>query len=690
MKVKSNFKKGSRITRSLYNLPIRSVILSALILIGIQMNLKAQTDQYTKPSWWFGAAAGANFNFYHGSTQELTTDLTVPATFHDGKGAGIYLAPMVEYHRPDSRLGVMFQIGYDNRKGKFDEVLTPCNCPADLSTKLSYLTIEPSLRIAPFKGNFYLYGGPRLAINLAKSFTYQLKVNPAYPNQIQDPAVKSNFSMVSNVIGSMQIGAGYDIPISTQNDRGQFVISPFINFQPYFGQSPRTIETWNITTLRAGIAFKFGRGHKNETTTSNSSITPAGVPVTAPIIVTASDADVTFIVYSPANIPVDRRVRETFPIRNYIFFNLGSTEIPDRYVILTKDQVKDFKEDQLEVFSPKRLSGRSSREMIVYYNVINVLGDRMGKNPTATIMLTGASMEGQDDGRLMAESVKRYLVDVFGIDGSRISTEGRIKPRIPSEKPGGTRELDLLRECDRRVSISSSSPALLMEFQSGPAAPLKPVEFYATQDAPVDSYVSFDVKGGKEAFTSWSLAVKDDKGNLQNFGPFTDENVSIPGKSILGIRPEGDYKITMTGQTKSGNLVMKKATVHMVLWTPSQREEGIRYSVLFEFNESKSIAIYEKYLTDIVTPRIPVGGTVILHGHTDIIGDKEENLTLSMARANDVKQIMEAALAKAGRSDVTFKVYGFGEDESLAPFENKFPEGRFYNRTVIIDIIPKN
>ena len=84
-----------------------------------------------------------------------------------------------------------------------------------------------------------------------------------------------------------------------------------------------------------------------------------------------------------------------------------------------------------------------------------------------------------------------------------------------------------------------------------------------------------------------------------------------------------------------------------------------------------------------------MNGTVILHGHTDIIGDKAENVTLSLARANDVKSIIEQALAKAGRTDVKFEVYGFGEDESLAPFENKFPEERFYNRTVIIDIIPQ-
>jgi outer membrane protein OmpA-like peptidoglycan-associated protein len=59
-----------------------------------------------------------------------------------------------------------------------------------------------------------------------------------------------------------------------------------------------------------------------------------------------------------------------------------------------------------------------------------------------------------------------------------------------------------------------------------------------------------------------------------------------------------------------------------------------------------------------------------------------------LARANEVKGIIEKALTNAGRNDVKFEVYGYGEDESLAPFENKSVEGRFYNRTVIIDINP--
>ena len=229
---------------------------------------------------------------------------------------------------------------------------------------------------------------------------------------------------------------------------------------------------------------------------------------------------------------------------------------------------------------------------------------------------------------------------------------------------------------------------MMQEYQTGPEAPLAPVEFVGVQTAPLDSYVSFNVEGAKDAFSSWSLEVRDEKGTLQNFGPYTQEKVSIPGKSILGTRPSGNFKMTMVGKSKSGKTVKKETAVHMVLWTPSEREEGLRFSIIFEFNESKAIAAYDKYLTDIVTPKIPKNGTVIIHGHSDIIGDEANNKELSLARANEVKGILESALSKAGRSDVKIEVYGFGEDQELAPFANGTPEERFYNRTVIIDIIP--
>ncbi|MBA0884622.1 OmpA family protein [Flavobacterium undicola] len=675
MKAKANFKEGLYSTLPPNKLTLKSILIVALVWFSIQAPVQAQELQYTKTTWWFGVAAGANFNFYEGSTYKLNSDFTPPATFHDGKGVGLFVAPLLEYHRPDTRLGFMLQAGYDNRKAKFDQVVTPCDCPADLKTNISYITVEPSLRFAPFKSNFYLFGGPRFAFNLDKSFNYQLGINPAYPNQEATPEVKGDLSDVKKTIISMQIGLGYDIPLSSQNSKTQFVLSPFASFHPYFGQKPRSIETLNITTIRAGVALKFGQGR----------LIPVPVPEEKTTVM--ADPEVQFSVNAPANVATQRRVREVFPLRNYVFFNAGSSEIPSRYKLLKKEEVKDFREDQLEMVTPVNQSGRSERQMNVYYNVINILGDRMIKNPSTTITLVGSSEQGAKEGKEMAESVKFYLVNTFGINASRISTKGQLKPNIPSLQPRGTLELDLLREGDRRVSIESSSPVLLVEFQSGPDA--KSSDVAPLLEAPIESDVVFDVKGANEAFSVWSIQTTDESGKVQSFGPYTQESVSLSRKSILGDKTEGDYKIIMTGQTKSGKSVTKETSVHIARWAPTTIENGVRYSIIFEFNESKAITIYRKYLTDVVVPKIPMNGTVIIHGHADVIGNDEYNLKLSQARATEVKTIIEEALTASNRNDVKFEVTGYGEESSRSPFNNKFPEERSYNRTVIIDVFQK-
>jgi outer membrane protein OmpA-like peptidoglycan-associated protein/opacity protein-like surface antigen len=529
----------------------------------------------------------------------------------------------------------------------------------------------------------YLFAG--VGVDHASGTRYDVnEVAIAYLGKNGDPLSVGNTSGIGgdNLAFKVSAGLGFDINLSKH-------FSVPVEFAWRWQNSDNLDMTQGgsqvivndmYSSATVGITYKFGYSCPKP-------LEP--IVVVVPPAVAALSPDVRFAIIAPRNIPVERTVKEIFPLRNYIFFEPGSTLIPDRYVLLSKDQVAAFKEDKLEMYPPKNLSGRSSRQMLVYYNVLNILGDRMGTNPSTTITLIGASMQGVAEGRAMAESVKNYLVSVFGIDGARINIDGRLKPRVSSEQPGGTKELDLLREDDNRVTIWSTSTSLLMEFQTGEAVPLRPVEIMSVHGTPIDSYVYVNVAGAAEAFTSWSLEIMDENGTIQNYGPYTNEYVSMPGKTVLGVRPMGTYKVTMVGMGKNGITTRKDTTVNMTLWTPAQNTETTRFSILYEFNESNAIKLYEKYLTDIVIPRIPQGGKVIIHGYTDIIGDEAYNQKLSLERANDVRNILANGLSNAGRNDAKFEVYGFGEDQLLSPFENRYPEERFYNRTVIIDIIPK-
>ena len=62
-------------------------------------------------------------------------------------------------------------------------------------------------------------------------------------------------------------------------------------------------------------------------------------------------------------------------------------------------------------------------------------------------------------------------------------------------------------------------------------------------------------------------------------------------------------------------------------------------------------------------------------------------MKLSLERARSAENIIKKALLNTGKTGIKFEVFGFGSNTNSAPFENKLPEERFYNRTVIIDIV---
>ncbi|WP_026063320.1 OmpA family protein [Pedobacter arcticus] len=635
------------------NKSIKSLIVCTLMIFTNNV-LQAQTA----PTWWFGVSSAANMNFYTGTTQRLNNSLVAPTAFHNGNGVRPYGSVLLEY-RPASVFGFMLNVGYDGRGGKFDDVIAPCNCPATLKTNLDYITVEPSLRFAVPTTNIYLFAGPRIAFGMQKEFNY---------TQLTQPNTDGDFSDMNSTIFSGQVGIGYEIPLSSAKSMTKVSLSPFISYHPYFGQDARDIESWSVSTVRAGIALKFGK---------------AGKKVIIPDDETPLN-DVTFSVREPKNIRTTRMVSETLPLLNAVFFNKGSVAIPERYVLLNKEDAKSFKESSLENAQSSGMNGRSSRQLYAYHNILNIIGDRMRANTSSSISVSGASENGAKEGKQFAETIQQYLVNTFGINPSRIAVEGRIKPVIPSEQPGGTKELALLREGDTRADITSTSPELLMEVGG---SMMKPLQITSTQIDPLDSCVVLNVDGATKNLKSWSVDLTNDKGVVKHYGPFYKDQETIAGASVLGNDASGSYKVEMVGQTNDGRVLRKESKVNLIR-EQEGLEKSFRYSILFNFNQSDAVAAYRKFLTDIVSAKITSGATVRINGYTDIIGEEVYNQKLSADRAIETQNILEKAIALAGISNVKFETVGFGEDPNRTMFENSLPEERFYNRTVIIDIIP--
>ena len=643
---------------------LRKIFIVIAMITGIAASSLAQEGVRPQPKVWLGFSGAANLNSYTGTTQMLNPNVYAQSAFHNGFGVGHYVSFFAEY-RPTPVLGFMLNLGYDSRQGKFNQVMAPCNCPADLYSKISYFSIDPSIRIAPFASNFYVFFGAGYSYNLGFKFIYE---------QDLQPTVHSEFSNIRQNSWSTHVGIGYEIPLASVNSLTQVNLSPFVMFKPYFGQNPRDIESWDISTLRVGMAIKFG---KTKAVAKAQEAPVYYYPPVAPVAPVA-EKEAKFSVQVPVVIPTERVVKETFPLRNYVFFEEGSTEIPSRYVKLNKADALKFKIAQFQEPEPKDISHRSKRQLTAYNNILNILGNRMRDNKNLDVTLIGASAgNGSALGLSYAESVKKYLVNVFDISPLRIKTEGRNQPINPSEQPGGTKFLALLREGDRRVDIVSKSGDLLA-----------PLQITAVQQDPLDSRIYFITEdGSKSPIKSWNLEVSDESGIVQHYGPFTKNKESVSGNAILKDRKSGSFKAVMVGKAEDGSVIRKESTFKLSR-SEAPAEGGYRFSILFDFDQPKTVASYDKFLTDVVAPLVKNNGTVIIHGHTDIIGDDEYNVNLSEQRAQDVKRILEQALKNLGTTGVKFEAYGFGSDKHYAPFENKLPEERFYNRTVIIDVIP--
>jgi outer membrane protein OmpA-like peptidoglycan-associated protein len=648
----------------------------ALVALGLApVGARAQTGDDQWARWWYGGFLGGNINLFSGQLHDLNADgindagIALPSGFDKGTGVGLTLGGIVEYNS-GKLLGGNLMIGYDNRSVTFttknpSDQLSIGRRDEDLTTSFAYVSIEPNLRINLGSRMLHLMLGPSFMINVAKGYSYTF-TDPVKAPETHDADLQDARSFV---IGG-QAGVGYDIPLTDVSASTQMLLTPFAQFhlsQPVIDPRAGSPNEFKLSTIRVGVELKFG----------------ARPIASAPSDVTAPAAD--FSVRVPSVITESRRLNETFPLRNYIFFDQGSTAIPDRYRKLSGGEATSFREEQL--LKPEGAGTgnesneqlRSRRQMEVYYQVMNVFADRLRRNASASLQLVGSANGNANAGKEMAENVKNYLVQTFGIDAERIKTRGEPMPLHRSGSGAAQGEDKKMVDAENsRVEIIGAPPELM-----------QPVNIVSVQDEPIDNDVVLTLPS-RENIDQWNVQITDNSGMVQNYGPYRYSSVArIDSKALLGSRNEGRFTAKIDAKLKNGETMsFGEKEFRLVRADKDEEQTGTRYSILFEFDESKTVQTYETFLTETVAPNIPNGSSVIIHGHTDVIGDPDYNQKLSQRRSDEAQKILTAALAKAGKT-VTFDTYGFGEDDARSPFNNTLPEQRYYNRTVVVEIVPK-
>jgi outer membrane protein OmpA-like peptidoglycan-associated protein len=112
-----------------------------------------------------------------------------------------------------------------------------------------------------------------------------------------------------------------------------------------------------------------------------------------------------------------------------------------------------------------------------------------------------------------------------------------------------------------------------------------------------------------------------------------------------------------------------------------------RHVLLMAYGEVDPSKRWKSYIDGTVSERLRDGCKIIVHGHTDDIGVAEVNRKLSHQHAERVAALLQDAIGRKGVDNVDLVFVGHGEDPFDAPLRQESPEGRQYNRSVIIDIV---
>ncbi len=637
------------------------IILIAIVLLSSPLfaqKVITPKDQNPDEAVRFGIIPGLNINMAGIGYQNLSMEggNFIDKVTNDGTSLAPYIGAFAEYRSGDW-WNLQLRLAYDSRNANVvDETYTP-NPEFDL--KASYFAVEPILKIST-DALFGIepYFGPVLSFNMSGQYTYTPSGASA-PTEV-DVDVKNMNSMAYGV----NIGATYDFKVTEVSKSSDFMLSPFVEFamianqraSDFDGMQNSFDDVWSTSSIRFGVMAYIHTPLNDGAPENNFNKATLNTPQNGNVYI--------------------RKVDEAFPLASVVFFDVDNQNIPARYILLDKEQAENFSEDDLkDLTENKNLNNmsRTEQQMYVYYNLLNIYIARMKEHDDAKVKLVGSAPV-SDDGEVLAQKVKDYMVNIGGIDESRIEVIGQRMPDIPSGTSATpASEKDNIRAENRRVSLMFDKIEMY-----------DPVWIRTVDEASVDNDIIVSIDPTQE-FDSWNVVVTDDAGQSFSYGPFVTHNERINPINLLKGKDEGDFTANITIKTNSGELVESgEFNLEKIVDTKSI---GNRFSILFNYAQADAVIANEQTLRNDMAAKIGEGNKAMIHGHTDLIGSTSVNKRLSLERSTEVKDIFDDQFKKESKNVYT-EAIGYGEAFTPTTFDNSLPEGRFYNRNVIIDVIP--
>lgn len=655
----------------------------------------AQVDSYDPLASPFHAGVRVGYlENYHQTNAEIVAGCPVCGNFSNGTGGGYQIDLFGEvpfnFYR---RLDLTFGLGFAERGGAFGQAETselpilypnnntygPLTRENTFSANLPYLDFSAGLRVTPIKKFAgYLSAALDAGIPLGHLATYTQTESILAPQGVVYPQNNSTtlvdaqgpLAGMNTLFGITGI-IGYELPFGPI-----LTASPELSYY-YPLNNVESGRSWRVSSVSVGVAIRWNRPSNSP---QEELMLQPEKPAKPPIVqredpnALAPKLSVAPLTNEPFHI-IETTVTETFPILPYIFFDSASATLPDRFAQLSSTQVMQFKESELP-----------HRSLESYYQILNVVGSRMLANPDATLTINGttdgqegkSSADGMHDvekdlAQRRAFAVRDYFVNVWHIDPERFILTTSDVPKNPSstEYPEGFEE-------NRRVELSSDNDQILKpiiheRFREESAFPKEiPIALSASS--------SIGVRNWHLAIASHGNTVYETSGdgtppNSTQWKP-SDGQVESLAKT-LGSKDS----LTLTLDAIATNGAHSSEQAPLPAAKSINPFELSRLSlIVFDFDQSAIDEQNKRMIAQFVAKSLYSSSTATITGSTDNLGELDHNQKLSEARAFNVRDLI---IADKPTATIT-STKGIGPSNLL--YDNHLPEGRYYCRTVKVEV----
>jgi outer membrane protein OmpA-like peptidoglycan-associated protein len=534
----------------------------------------------------------------------------------------------------------------------------------EYNADLSYLVLDAGFIATPID-DFPLYlrlaadaGDPIFTNTYTQTELIESPASALFPGRVKKRTTFSGPAAAGTAYG-VSAGAG----ISVEFQPGLFIVPEFRYRQGL--NSINEERTWNISSfdISLGLMYRFG---EEKTIPAEIPITPPPPPPPPPPAIVNLKPPIAIGSISGKPLEVQETiVTQTFPLLPYIFFDSSDFSLKSNYA--AKDS---FTSEQ-----------NLSRETLpTYYNVLNIVGGRLKDKNKAILTITGTS-DGREAGnaakrRILAlkraEAVKQYLMKNWNIPATQIKTESRDLPELASAD-----RYSEGNEENRRAELSSDDPGLL-----------QPVIHSRFQEyAAIHKMQKFSTATDTLAIVQqWNLELFTPNGTLIR----TENGLNAP-PAELSIE-FGNEEMKKLGQLRADSvqaklkIIQNDGTQHSSICTVPIVKSQYQFEVsrlsliVFDFDQSVISDQNKQMMRTFVQEALRPNSQATITGSTDKLGEAKYNKELSTARAQAVNSYLVSIKPDAQITSVR------GIGASILPFDNALPEGRYYCRTVSVEV----